>query len=151
MTDTARSHRVAVNGATRVPHEPPDRLAWRAQLRSTPTGRLWLRIGVGVLGAALVIAAPLTGWLPGPGGIPLFLAGMALLSTEFIWAKNSKRWLMRRLATYLSWTPHQQRLFWAGFFVVLGILWWIGLVALGVPDWVPHQLGQFLVYLPGVG
>lgn len=142
--------RVPVNGATPVPHEPPDRLAWRVLLKSTPSGRLWLRIGVGVVGAAMIIAAPLTGWLPGPGGIPLFLAGMAVLSTEFLWAKNSKRWMLRQLRVYLNWTTNQQRLFWAGFFAVLGLVWWLVLAISGIPGWVPNSLAKLLAYLPGV-
>lgn len=36
----------------------------------------------------MVIAAPLLGWLPGPGGIPLFLAGLGLLSINNDWAKR---------------------------------------------------------------
>ena len=41
-----------------------------------------------ILGALFIIAAGLTGWLPGPGGIPLFLIGIAILATEFAWAKR---------------------------------------------------------------
>ena len=41
-----------------------------------------------VVGLLFVIAAGLTGWLPGPGGIPLFLIGIAILATEFAWAKR---------------------------------------------------------------
>lgn len=41
-----------------------------------------------VVGSILIIAAALTGWLPGPGGIPLFLVGIAVLATEFAWAKR---------------------------------------------------------------
>lgn len=39
-----------------------------------------------ILGALFIITAVLTGWLPGPGGIPLFLIGIAILATEFAWA-----------------------------------------------------------------
>lgn len=39
-------------------------------------------------GVLFIIAAGLTGWLPGPGGIPLFLIGIAILATEFAWAKR---------------------------------------------------------------
>lgn len=41
-----------------------------------------------VLGALFVLAAAATGWLPGPGGIPLFLIGIAILATEFVWAER---------------------------------------------------------------
>lgn len=36
------------------------------------------------------IGVILFGWLPGPGGIPLFLAGLALLAVNHDWAE---RWL----------------------------------------------------------
>lgn len=39
-------------------------------------------------GYGCLIAAPLIGWLPGPGGIPLFLTGLGLLSINNPWAKR---------------------------------------------------------------
>lgn len=45
-------------------------------------------------GTLFIIAAGLTGWLPGPGGIPLFLIGIAILSTEFAWAKRVRDWVV---------------------------------------------------------
>jgi len=57
--------------------------------------RRWKRVPAAIrkpvvlaIGLLFVIAAGLTGWLPGPGGIPLFLVGIAILSTEFAWAKR---------------------------------------------------------------
>lgn len=41
-----------------------------------------------IVGTLFIISAGLTGWLPGPGGIPLFLIGIAILATEFAWAKR---------------------------------------------------------------
>lgn len=41
-----------------------------------------------ILGVLLILIAPLLGWLPGPGGIPLFLAGLSLLSINHDWAKR---------------------------------------------------------------
>lgn len=32
--------------------------------------------------------APFLGWLPGPGGIPLFLVGLSLVATNHEWAEN---------------------------------------------------------------
>ncbi len=42
-------------------------------------------------GVLLIILAGLTGWLPGPGGIPLLIAGLGLLSINHDWAQ---RWLL---------------------------------------------------------
>jgi len=41
------------------------------------------------LGVLLIIAAVLFGWLPGIGGIPLFIAGMGLLAINHAWARKS--------------------------------------------------------------
>lgn len=35
-----------------------------------------------------MIAAILTGWLPGPGGIPLFIIGLSLLAINHTWAQR---------------------------------------------------------------
>jgi hypothetical protein len=46
------------------------------------------RITVDILGVLCIIAAGLTGWLPGPGGIPLLILGLSLLATNHEWAEN---------------------------------------------------------------
>ncbi len=50
-----------------------------------------------VIGMVFVVAAALTGWLPGPGGIPLFLVGIAVLATEFEWAKRLRDAVVDRI------------------------------------------------------
>ncbi len=39
-----------------------------------------------IAGVGLIILSALTGWIPGPGGIPLFLAGLGLLAINHKWA-----------------------------------------------------------------
>ena len=39
-------------------------------------------------GIGLIILAILTGWIPGPGGIPLFVAGLGLLAINHAWARR---------------------------------------------------------------
>jgi hypothetical protein len=41
-----------------------------------------------IAGVGLIILAALTGWIPGPGGIPLFLAGLGLLAIHHEWARR---------------------------------------------------------------
>lgn len=50
--------------------------------------RFWKIILLDTLGVVLMIAAVLTGWLPGPGGIPLFIIGLSLLAIHHDWAKR---------------------------------------------------------------
>ena len=52
-------------------------------------------------GILLIILSGLTGWLPGPGGIPLLIAGLGLLSINHEWAK---RWLLSVKKHGLSFT-----------------------------------------------
>ncbi len=49
------------------------------------------QILVDTAGIILIILAGLTGWIPGPGGIPLLISGLALLSINHEWAK---KWLL---------------------------------------------------------
>lgn len=50
-----------------------------------------------VIGMAFVIISPFTGVLPGPGGIPIFLIGVAILSTEFEWAQRLRDWSLHKV------------------------------------------------------
>lgn len=55
-------------------------------MKATPGG--YKRILFDVLGVFLIILGLSLGWLPGPGGIPLILAGLGLLSINNHWAKR---------------------------------------------------------------
>jgi hypothetical protein len=46
------------------------------------------RILTDAAGYALILAGIATGWLPGPGGIPLVVGGLGLLSINNTWAKR---------------------------------------------------------------
>ena len=56
--------------------------------------RNFKRIAVDAAGYLLLVAAALTGWLPGPGGIPLALAGLGLLSINNEWARRLRNYLL---------------------------------------------------------
>lgn len=43
---------------------------------------------IDILGVLMLIGALLLGWIPGPGGIPLLLGGLALLAINHDWAKR---------------------------------------------------------------
>lgn len=49
---------------------------------------LYQRVSIDIAGFGLMIIAPFLGWLPGPGGVPLFLAGLYLVSPNHDWAEN---------------------------------------------------------------
>ena len=46
------------------------------------------RIAIGIVGVFLILIAPIVGLLPGPGGIPLILTGLGLLSINEPWAQK---------------------------------------------------------------
>lgn len=50
------------------------------------------------LAIIFMIAAILTGWLPGPGGIPLFVIGLSLLAINHEWAER----YIRKLQKYVN-------------------------------------------------
>lgn len=133
--------------------DPPtrrERFAWRNRLRENPRWRQPYRLGVGLVGVLLLIAAVITGPLPGPGGIPLFLLGLAVLASEFRRAHRIHLAAYRYVEIYRAWPLSARRWFWAGVVMfVLGI-WWIGMIVVGVPGWVPEWLHRILRWLPGV-
>lgn len=53
------------------------------------------RFATDAAGYFLILAAGLTGWLPGPGGIPLALAGLGLLSIHNKWAHDLREYVIK--------------------------------------------------------
>lgn len=66
------------------------------------------RILTFIVGVLLVISSGLIGWLPGPGGMILFLLGIAVLATEFAWAERLRDYLvdlMKQAGQYIRKHP----------------------------------------------
>ncbi len=55
------------------------------------------------VGLFFVLLSGALGWLPGPGGIPLFLLGIAILSSEFHWAERIKINILHRVHATGRW------------------------------------------------
>lgn len=60
------------------------------------------RAGVGVFGGVLTVIGLLLVPLPGPGWLVVFL-GLAVLGTEFRWARRIAVWLKRQLDRFWAW------------------------------------------------
>ncbi len=66
----------------------------------------WVMI---IIGWALMIAAPLIGWLPGPGGLVLFPLGLAILIKNSAWAKRFYTRASKRYPDYGRWANWAMR------------------------------------------
>lgn len=76
-------------------------MAWRE------TWKTWqespaVQTGLFLLGFVLMIASPIFGALPGPGGIFVFAAGLALALKNSLWAK-------RQYVRFKTWQPKAGR------------------------------------------
>lgn len=60
------------------------------------------RIATDTAGYLLIVASALTGWLPGPGGIPLLLAGLGLLSINNEWARRLRDYLLKSGGNFIK-------------------------------------------------
>ena len=127
-----------------------ERWAWRRRIRSNPHQLRLYRAAVGLLGLLLVLLGLATGWLPGPGGIPLVLAGLAVWASEFHWAHRLMLRLKHMLHVYRGWSRRKKLVFWLAFLVGCGLLGWAYLALVGQPAWFPLEVDQVLAYLPGV-
>lgn len=75
-------------------------------MRHRPGIDLAYRILVGVVGTAVLVAGIVAIPYPGPGWLILF-AGLAILGTEFEWARRVLQWLRGRYDTWTKWVREQ--------------------------------------------
>lgn len=142
---------------TPVPEHPDttrdkdgDRWAWRRKIRADPRKARIYRVLIAVLGLLLVLLGAVTGPLPGPGGIPLVLLGLAVWASEFAWAHRVMQWFKLQLHKLRGWSRSRQLLAWLAFFACLGALGYADLAVFGVPTWLPAIAADALHRLPGI-
>lgn len=101
--DLERTVRTEIAEAERPDH-PMRRMLRRARAWVSRYPRLEVayRAAVGVLGGTLSVIGLLLVPLPGPGWLVVFL-GLAVLGTEFRWAKRIAAWLKRQLDRFWAW------------------------------------------------
>lgn len=132
-----------------------DRWEWRRRIRANPRHHRIYRAFVGAVGVTLLLLAGATGWLPGPGGIPLALVGLAVLASEFEFAQRVLDWAKRLAHTFTSWTARQPVWIRVGGAVLTaaGVLggMWLTLRVFGLPGWAPGQVIAVLGSVPGLG
>ncbi|WJL97161.1 TIGR02611 family protein [Microbacterium sp. ET2] len=74
----------------------------RAWVAGHPLLERVYRIGVAIFGGVLALGGLILVPLPGPGWLIVFL-GLAVLGTEFHWARRIAAWLKRQLDRFWAW------------------------------------------------
>ncbi len=81
------------------------------------------RIATDVAGYFLILLGIASGWLPGPGGIPLVLGGLGLLSMNNVWARRLRDWLLAHGGDFLKWIfPKHPVVQWLYDFIAVALL-----------------------------
>jgi uncharacterized protein (TIGR02611 family) len=123
-----------------VLEEVAGRLGFRDYLRQHRSLNLAYRVIVAVVGFAIIVAGIVLIPLPGPGWLIVF-AGLALLSTEFVWAGRLLDFARGKVRSWTDWVTHQS-LAVRGLIGLASLVVVVGAVALfirvqGVPGWIP--------------
>lgn len=117
----------------------------RERARGTRRGDLVWRIGVGIVGFAVLVAGIVMIPYPGPGWVVVF-AGLGILASEFVWAKRLLAFARRYYDAFTAWFGRQNFAV-KGLFglltcvVVIVTLWLLGAIGM-VAGWVGLHGGR---------
>ena len=138
MTDGAGNSETVANPA------PPAPLGFRARIEERPTMRRAWRIGVAILGAAVLALGIIAIPYPGPGWLIVF-AGLAILASEFAWAKSVLHYARGKYDAWTDWLGRQSLIIrilvlGATALIVVATLWllnafWMVAGWVGLHDW----------------
>jgi uncharacterized protein (TIGR02611 family) len=125
---------------TDLDNEAPTRLGLRRWVARNRGLEIAYRVAVGVVGFAIIIAGLALIPLPGPGWLIVF-AGLAVLSTEFVWAGRLLHYARTKVRAWTQWITAQS-LAVRGLIGLVGLAFVAGAIALfvkveGVPSWLP--------------
>lgn len=125
---------------------------WRERLRSRPVADFTYRIVIGVVGTLVLAVGIVAIPYPGPGWAIVFL-GLAILASEFDFAKRALRYVRARYDALMAWFDRQHiavKGVSAAFtgLVVVGTLWLFGVVGFAAglvgleQEWLKSPLGM---------
>lgn len=86
--------------------EQEKRPGFRARIEERPTLRRTYRVGVAVLGGIVLAAGVIMIPYPGPGWLVVF-AGLAILATEFHWARRVLHFARGKYDAWTEWLARQ--------------------------------------------
>lgn len=127
-----------------------DRWRWRRKIRQNPHQLRVYRVAVAIAGLFFIALGFVSGPLPGPGGIPLVLLGLAIWASEFEWAHRLMLFFKAQLDRFRGWSRPKQVLFWVVFFACCGLFGYTYLLVIGAPSWMPDTVHRLVDHLPGV-
>lgn len=104
-------------------------------MRATAGGRLVWRVGVTLVGVAVIAGGIVLLPLPGPGWVIIF-AGLGILATEYPWASRLLLWLRAQLLRWTHWLARQSR----PVQVAAGAIGLVFLAAIAVGLWFAYRL-----------
>ena len=124
---------------------------WRDRLRDRPKTELGYRIVVAVIGLTVLAVGILAIPYPGPGWAIVFV-GLAILATEFDWARRLLAYTRNRYNSVMDWFKRQHiavRAVSAAFTgaVVVATLWLLGAIGWSAglvgleQDWLESPIG----------
>lgn len=122
------------------------RVGLLARIRANPTGRLTLKIGIGILGGLVVAVGIVLIPFPGPGWAIVIL-GLAIWSIEFVWAQHLLAFTKRHVLSWTHWIARQSLPMRAlvgviGLLFVSAVVWTSVKLSLGI-DLIQVVLGWF--------
>ncbi|PRY23370.1 uncharacterized protein (TIGR02611 family) [Pseudosporangium ferrugineum] len=97
------------------------------RIRANPTGRLALRVGIGILGGLVVAIGIVLIPFPGPGWAIVIL-GLAIWAVEFVWARHLLHFTKRHVQSWTHWVlrqslPLRALIGLAGFIFISAVVW----------------------------
>lgn len=132
--DLAAGSAVAAADSAVGSAEAPARPRWRERIsttldviRANPTGRIALKVFIGVAGLAVVALGVVLIPLPGPGWL-IVLGGLGIWAVEYSWARRLLHFTRRNLQKWTRWVGRQS---WA-VRIVLGL---VGMIFVAAVVW----------------
>ena len=113
---------------------------WRDRLRDKPAAELGYRIAVAIIGLAVLAVGILAIPYPGPGWAIVFV-GLAILATEFDWARRLLAYTRKRYDKVMAWFRRQGRWVQATGAALTGAIVVVTLWLLGAVGWSAGLVG----------
>jgi uncharacterized protein (TIGR02611 family) len=117
---------------TTTPDEPGRIHRTLDAIRANPTGRVALKVTVGVFGAIVVAIGIALIPLPGPGWAIVIL-GLAIWAIEFVWARHLLQYTRKQVSTWTHWVGRQSLL-------VRAVIGAVGLVFISAVVWLSVRM-----------